>query len=194
MSSQRGNPQKTKPPKHANRTAFKNDLHDTNKRTKAIRELQITGCCDKCTKVIEWKIKYKKYKPLTMPRKCVKCQGKTVLNAYYIICAPCGKLKHICGKCGEDLPVSDNATTEISNAKDEQNVSGQHVLDTNTDVDRKSLSDLANGLKTVVVIDGNCGNESNDDEDDEDDEDDNDDDGDDEGEASDGLDSTASND
>ena len=69
MSSQRGNSEKKKAPKYANKMAFRNDLHDSNKRTKAIRELEITGCCEKCKNVIEWKIKYKKYKPLTVPKK-----------------------------------------------------------------------------------------------------------------------------
>jgi len=119
MSSQRGNPEKKKPPKYANKTAFKNDLHDTNKRTKVIRELEVTGCCDKCRKVIEWKIKYKKYKPLTVPKRCVKCQQKTVLNAYNIVCTPCATLQDICAKCSVKLSSNqDSAGTEKSVAND----------------------------------------------------------------------------
>jgi len=131
MSSQRGNPQKNKAPKHANKTAFKNDLHDTNKRTKAIRELAISGCCDKCTKVIQWKIKYKKYKPLTQPRRCVRCQGKTVLNAYNIICTPCVKSNNVCGKCTEPLPAADESkpVSSSDNASNEQS----NVIDKCTD-------------------------------------------------------------
>ena len=80
MSSQRGNVQKSKPPKHANKTKFRNDLHDTSQRTKAINCLKITSCCPKCKDVIEWKIKYKKYKPLTQPKKwyVVVCWNKTL--------------------------------------------------------------------------------------------------------------------
>ena len=68
MSSQRGNHKKG-PQKHQNRTSFKNNLHDTSKRTKEINELVHHGLCERCKEIIEWKIKYKKYKPLTVPKK-----------------------------------------------------------------------------------------------------------------------------
>lgn len=69
MSSQKGNIKKSGPPKHANKTAFKNSLHDTSKRTKELNNMVISGCCKKCQDILEWKIKYKKYKPLTQPKK-----------------------------------------------------------------------------------------------------------------------------
>lgn len=69
MSTQRGNVKKSGPPKHKNKTAFKNSLHDTSKRTQQINSMQVTGACARCKDVIEWKIKYKKYKPLSQPKK-----------------------------------------------------------------------------------------------------------------------------
>ena len=69
MSSQRGNVKKKKAQKHQNSTAFKNNLHDTSTKTKMINDIQVTQCCSRCTEIIEWKIKYKKYKPLTVPKK-----------------------------------------------------------------------------------------------------------------------------
>ena len=69
MSSAKGNVRKSRPQKHQNTTAFKNNLHDTSKRTKVINSIEVTCCCSRCTEVIEWKIKYKKYKLLTVPKK-----------------------------------------------------------------------------------------------------------------------------
>lgn len=68
MSTQRGNHKKGTQ-KHQNKTVFKNDLHDTSKRTKDINQLDRNGLCQRCKEVIDWKVKYKKYKPLTTPKK-----------------------------------------------------------------------------------------------------------------------------
>ena len=65
MSTQRGNVQKKGPPKHQNKSAFKNTLHDSSNKTKQIVKLEVAGLCARCTEIIEWKIKYKKYKPLS---------------------------------------------------------------------------------------------------------------------------------
>ncbi|KAI7813584.1 hypothetical protein IRJ41_023198 [Triplophysa rosa] len=59
------------------------------------------GLCQHCKDVMEWKVKYNKYKPLTQPRKCVKCLQKTVKDAYYIICKPCALKLELCAKCGK---------------------------------------------------------------------------------------------
>ncbi|XP_013389338.1 uncharacterized protein C9orf85 homolog [Lingula anatina] len=101
MSSQRGNVRKTGPPKHQNKKAFKNSLHDTSKKTKEINSLEVTGVCARCKDIIDWKIKYKKYKPLTVPKKCTKCEQKSVKRAYYMICTDCAKHHGVCAKCGE---------------------------------------------------------------------------------------------
>ena len=69
MSSQKGNLKKTGPPKYKNERAFKNNLHDTSKKQKEINSLEFHGLCEHCKGVIEWKVKYKKYKPLTAPKK-----------------------------------------------------------------------------------------------------------------------------
>ncbi len=68
MSSQRGNLKK-QAQKHQNKKAFKNDLHDKSQKIKLIKSITITQCCKKCTEVLEWKIRYKKYKPLTVAKK-----------------------------------------------------------------------------------------------------------------------------
>ncbi|ESO05212.1 hypothetical protein HELRODRAFT_126884, partial [Helobdella robusta] len=99
MSCQRGNVTKCKRPKFMNKTAFKNNLHDTSDLIKRINELEVSSCCNRCKDVIEWKIKFNKYKPLSQPKKCVKCLQKTVKNSYYTVCLPCSEKQHICGKC-----------------------------------------------------------------------------------------------
>lgn len=68
MSSKKGNT-KRRGQKYQNATAFKNDLHDKSAKIKMINAIQVTQCCGRCTEIIEWKIKYKKYKPLTAPKK-----------------------------------------------------------------------------------------------------------------------------
>ena len=69
MSTQRGNVTKKKAPKHNNEYAFKNDKYDTTGKMKAINNLNISNVCQRCKDCIEWKIKYKKYKPLSVPGK-----------------------------------------------------------------------------------------------------------------------------
>ncbi|CAK9811192.1 Uncharacterized protein C9orf85 homolog [Anthophora plagiata] len=64
------------------------------------QNIEVANVCERCKKVIEWKIKYKKYKPLKAPSKCIKCEQKTVKHAYHKICLPCAKQHEICPKCG----------------------------------------------------------------------------------------------
>jgi len=105
MSSQRGNTNRSRAQKHQNRTAFKNNLHDTSQKTKFINNLQIVNVCEHCKNIIEWKIKYKKYKALKAPAKCTVCEQKTVKHAYHNICLPCAKQKEVCPKCGKNKEV-----------------------------------------------------------------------------------------
>jgi hypothetical protein len=76
MSSQKGNSLRSRPQKHKNVRAFKNDLHDTSHIIKKINNLDFYGLCGRCKGIIDWKVKYKKYKPLTTMKKCVKCLEK----------------------------------------------------------------------------------------------------------------------
>ncbi|XP_077556921.1 uncharacterized protein C9orf85 homolog [Haemaphysalis longicornis] len=117
MSTQPGNVSRSRPQKHQNSTAFKNTLHDTSVQTKKILNLKIANVCTRCKDIIEWKIKYKKYKPLTVPKKCVKCEGKTVKSAYHIMCSGCAERLKLCAKCGtsnasESRPEADEGDEE----------------------------------------------------------------------------------
>ncbi|CAH0558169.1 unnamed protein product [Brassicogethes aeneus] len=99
MSSQKGNTGRTRPQKYKNRSAFKNNLHDKSTKTKLINSLHVSDVCVRCKEIIEWKIKYKKYKPLSQPKKCVKCEQKTVKKAYHVMCFDCGRKLEVCTKC-----------------------------------------------------------------------------------------------
>lgn len=100
MSYQRGNINRSRAQKHQNHTAFKNSLHDKSQRTKLINSIEVVNVCERCKNIIEWKIKYKKFKMLKAPAKCTKCEQKTVKHAYHIMCLPCAKQQEVCPKCG----------------------------------------------------------------------------------------------
>lgn len=73
MSTQRGSgPTRKRAQKHKNSFAFKNDLHDKTWQMKKINSLFVCEVCDRCKAQIEWRIKYKKYKPLSQAKTCVK--------------------------------------------------------------------------------------------------------------------------
>jgi hypothetical protein len=59
------------------------------------------GLCKRCTLQIEWKKKYRKYKPLTQAGKCLSCHQKTVTRAYHKYCEKCALTKKVCAKCIE---------------------------------------------------------------------------------------------
>lgn len=115
MSSQKGNLSRSRPQKYKNQTAFKNDLHDKSNKIKLINSIEIANVCERCKKIIEWKIKYKKYKLLKAPAKCIKCQQKVVKHSYHSTCLPCAKQFEICAKCSEKTEiVQRNPTKEES--------------------------------------------------------------------------------
>eukprot|EP01080_Neovahlkampfia_damariscottae_P000705 gene705-8957_t len=84
-------------PKHKNTFAFSHNKG--SKKSKQIAVLPNVGLCKKCYEIIEWRKKYRKYKPLTQPRKCNLCAQKTVKLAYHIICDPCAEKLDVCAKC-----------------------------------------------------------------------------------------------
>ncbi|XP_006001730.1 uncharacterized protein C9orf85 homolog isoform X1 [Latimeria chalumnae] len=114
MSSQRGNVARRRPQKYQNTTVFKNNKYDTSVVLKKVNAKVHDGVCQRCIEVLEWKVKFKKYKPLTIPKKCVKCLQKTVKDSYRIMCKPCALKLELCAKCGkkEEIVVPLNESQE----------------------------------------------------------------------------------
>ncbi|XP_034231649.1 uncharacterized protein C9orf85 homolog [Thrips palmi] len=101
MSSKRGETTRKRPQKYQNTRAYKNDLHDKTPQTKFINSIQISNVCERCKGILEWKIKYKKFKPMKFPSTCVKCLEKCVKHAYHTMCSPCANKLGVCPKCGK---------------------------------------------------------------------------------------------
>lgn len=73
MSSRKGSGEtRTRAQKHKNSFAFKNDLHDKTPQQKLINSLNVCEVCERCKAQIEWRIKYKKYKPLSQAKTCIR--------------------------------------------------------------------------------------------------------------------------
>ena len=100
MTSRSGDIKK-KGQKYQNAFAFKHNPKSIT--TKIIAKSPLDFLCDHCHDVLEWKIKYRKYKQLSVPGTCNLCLQKTVFKAYRTICEICAIPKKLCTKC--TLPV-----------------------------------------------------------------------------------------
>lgn len=88
---------KSGPPCHQNQYAF---VHNPASRlTKSIAAIPLGGVCVRCRDVLEWRKKFRKYKPLKEPRRCTRCGNKTVKDAYHAVCRDCAEREGVCGKC-----------------------------------------------------------------------------------------------
>ena len=83
------------PQKYQNEVAFHHNKN--SRRTREILAMPISNLCEKCTTMVEWRKNYRKYKPLTVPKKCTSCLETKVKDAYHIICGDCSKGR--CCKC-----------------------------------------------------------------------------------------------
>ncbi|KAI8978934.1 hypothetical protein BDB01DRAFT_763089 [Pilobolus umbonatus] len=101
-SSRKGNNSK-KGQAHQNTTSWKHNKN--SKKSREILALPVYGLCQRCTDVILWRKKYKKYKPLTTVKKCVGCQEKTIKEAYHVLCDKCARSKCVCAKCLESKQI-----------------------------------------------------------------------------------------
>ncbi|KAI7897850.1 uncharacterized protein BX663DRAFT_462965 [Cokeromyces recurvatus] len=120
VSSRKGNNSK-KGQAHQNTTAWK--ANKNSKKTRQIAALPVYGLCQRCTDVILWRKKYKKYKPLTTAKKCTSCQEKAIKEAYHVLCDNCARSKGVCAKCLEKkevLVTKDEIKTNVDEIKEEQ--------------------------------------------------------------------------
>ena len=84
------NQTKSRAPRHQNKIAF---VHNANsKKTAKILALPNCGLCAPCHEKIEWRKKYRKYKPLTQPSHCHGCKKRNVKAAYHKLCKACANV------------------------------------------------------------------------------------------------------
>ncbi|CAN0006873.1 unnamed protein product, partial [Phaeothamnion confervicola] len=98
MSTRKGG-ETSRKPKHQNEFAFRHN--PKSKKTLKILAMPNEGLCRRCHAKVEWRKKYRKYKPLKNPASCNECRQKTVRAAYHTKCGPCAKAKRVCPGCGE---------------------------------------------------------------------------------------------
>ena len=100
MTSNRKGDQKKRGQKYQNTETFSLTKRQAlTPQQKCVQETEVSGLCKKCTGVIEWKIKYGKYKALSVPKRCLLCGMKTVNRAYFALCKECATDGGCCGKC-----------------------------------------------------------------------------------------------
>jgi len=80
---------KGRTPAHQNQFAFRHN--PKSKKTAQILESPIAGVCRRCHDKLEWRKRYRKYKPLTQPAKCNLCRRSNVRAAYHTICGSCAQ-------------------------------------------------------------------------------------------------------
>jgi len=118
---------KSGPPAHANRHAF---VHNRKSLlTAKILASPISGhLCPGCHDVLEWRKRYRKYKPLTVAKKCTRCQQKTIKEAYHVICPNCSRDAQCCPKCLEKHKVGvpeKTSETKVKVAELEEDTAGE---------------------------------------------------------------------
>ncbi|KAK8804264.1 riken cDNA family protein [Blastocystis sp. subtype 4] len=96
MSTRRGGV-RSRPPAHQNTFAYRHNKN--SKKTAKIAAMPIYLVCARCREKIEWKKKYRKYKPLTAPAKCEKCGNRNVKAAYHHWCDDCARANRVCAMC-----------------------------------------------------------------------------------------------
>ncbi|CAM9868746.1 unnamed protein product [Discosporangium mesarthrocarpum] len=95
MSTRKGGA--VRKPSHQNKFAFRHN--PKSKKTSKILALPNEGLCPSCHDKIEWRKKYRKYKPLKQPATCNDCHKKTVTAAYHKICRLCARERRVCAWC-----------------------------------------------------------------------------------------------
>lgn len=82
---------KGKAPRHKNSFAF---IHNAkSKKTDKILASPNVGACKRCHEKIEWRKKYRKYKPRTQLGKCHQCKKQNIKAAYHTLCPTCSTSK-----------------------------------------------------------------------------------------------------
>ncbi|XP_010141332.1 PREDICTED: uncharacterized protein C9orf85 homolog [Buceros rhinoceros silvestris] len=98
------------------------------------------GVCQHCKDILEWRVKFSKYKLLSKPKKCVKCLQKTVKDPYHIICRPCAGKLEVCAKCGKEeeivIPIDkvQDRTESVTTKNGQESTGLEDDLDFDTNI------------------------------------------------------------
>lgn len=152
--------------KHQNAFAFHHNKN--SQKTRLILSLPNEGLCKRCHDIIEWKKQYRKYKPLSAPKRCGSCDNKTVTRAYHVICDPCAKSLGVCAKCKEKADIVSPLKTEEERRK-EKAAEGQPDLPDMSFMTERERRTILRKLSKGEDIAG--GEKENSDEDSDDDDD-----------------------
>lgn len=138
-------------PKHQNSFAFRHN--PGSKKTDKILSSPNVGVCRRCYDKIEWRKKYRKYKPRTQPGKCNVCFQKNVLAAYHTICTKCaGSDKAIAAM---EKRQGDSSSTAVPSSAESAAASESNATSVNRNIEQekeivKSLCPVApNNEKTT---------------------------------------------
>ena len=81
---------------------------------------------------VEWRKKYRRYKPLTTPASCAGCHQKTVRAAYHHLCDACAQSRKVCAGCMESKHIvtsAANGEKELEAKREllEREIKGLHL-------------------------------------------------------------------
>jgi hypothetical protein len=98
-------------PAHQNSVAFSHNPH--SRLTARIARIPNNSVCPRCAAIIDWRKRYRKYKPISAPRRCRSCQQRTVKAAYHHLCTACADSSRACAKCmqSRDVPGTSSGTS-----------------------------------------------------------------------------------
>ena len=74
-------------------------------KTAKIQSSPMDHLCQKCFDQVQWRIDYRKYKPLSVLGKCNYCARKNITKAYRTICDPCANVPFVMKKQAGSLDV-----------------------------------------------------------------------------------------
>ena len=115
MSLRSGN-NKKKGQKYQNTFTFKHNKGSL--LTRKIASTPLDLLCKRCIEILQWKIDYRKYKPLSTVGRCNLCKEKKIYKAYRTICDECAinhLPKKLCSKCGEEVDEYEKPTNSRNN-------------------------------------------------------------------------------
>jgi len=144
---------KGKKPAHQNKFAFQHN--PKSKLTEKILSSPNQGVCRRCHDKIEWRKKYRKYKPLTkQPGRCNICLSRNVYVAYHTICSNCaigptalGRIQQSGGDEDKGILAKDEEKSDVDEA---QGITSNFVGDCNLDDNRQCENQTRSNLDECI--------------------------------------------